>query len=205
MTIPDPDGLDWSKGDGLIPAIVQHADTARVLMLGYMSRESLTESERRGRVVFFSRSRQTLWMKGETSGNVLELVSVATDCDRDALLVRARPAGPVCHLGTETCFPEDRREDLAFLGDLEAVIGQRRGADPDASYSARLFEAGTARIAQKVGEEGVEVALAAVTGDRKELVGESADLVYHLIVLLTDRDLALADVLATLAERHQPG
>lgn len=193
---------DWAKGGGLLPAIVQHATTGEVLMLGYMNAESLAATHASGFVTFWSRSRQRLWRKGETSGNVLALRSVALDCDRDALLVRAEPHGPTCHLGTSSCFGNAARLPLGFLAELDALVATRAGQRPAGSYTTRLFEAGTRRIAQKVGEEGVETALAAVAQDDEAVLGEAADLVYHLTVLLRARGLSLADAAATLARRH---
>lgn len=194
----DIDALDWNKQGGLLPAIVQDAGTLRVLMLGYMSRESLAHTLAGGQVTFFSRSRNTLWTKGETSGNTLQLVSVETDCDRDSLLVLARPNGPTCHLGTPSCFPQAPADAVAAL---DTVVAQRLANATDASYTRRLFDAGIARIAQKVGEEGVETALAAVTADDAALRGEAADLTYHLLVLLRARGLGWDDVRAELARR----
>ncbi len=194
----DIDTLDWDKQGGLLPAIVQDAGTLRVLMLGYMSRESLALTWASGRVAFFSRSRQALWTKGESSGNTLELVSVETDCDRDSLLVLARPQGPTCHTGAVSCFTQAPHDAVAAL---DAVVAQRQAADSDASYTRRLFDAGIARIAQKVGEEGVETALAAVTADDAALCGEAADLTYHLLVLLRARGLDWNAVRAELARR----
>jgi len=194
----DIDSLAWDKQDGLLPAIVQDATSLRVLMLGYMSRESLAHTLASGRVTFFSRSKQRLWTKGETSGNTLELVSLEADCDRDSLLVLARPQGPVCHNGTASCFPNAPDDSVAAL---DAVVAQRKAAPADASYTRKLFDAGIARIAQKVGEEGVETALAAVTADDQALRGEAADLVYHLLVLLQARGLDWSDVRAELARR----
>ena len=194
----DIDTLDWEKQGGLLPAIVQDAGTLRVLMLGYMSRESLALTLESGRVAFFSRSRQALWTKGESSGNTLELVSIETDCDRDSLLVLARPHGPTCHTGSISCFAQAPHDAVAAL---DAVVAQRQAADSDASYTRRLFDAGIARIAQKVGEEGVETALAAVTADDTSLCGEAADLTYHLLVLLRARGLDWNDVRAELARR----
>ncbi|MCC6171271.1 MAG: bifunctional phosphoribosyl-AMP cyclohydrolase/phosphoribosyl-ATP diphosphatase HisIE [Gammaproteobacteria bacterium] len=199
------DSLDFTKGTGLLPAIVQHADTGAVLMLGWMNAEAVRESLRRGRVVFWSRSKQRLWEKGETSGHTLEVISSAVDCDRDTLLWLARPRGPVCHLQTMTCFGNERRsgaESLAFLGRLERVIEERIAAGEDRSYTARLYAAGTRRIAQKVGEEGVETALAAVAEDDAKLLGEAADLLFHLAVLLKARGLDLPAVVAELESRH---
>lgn len=197
--------IDFAKGDGLVPVIVQDAASARVLMLGYMNSSAAAETLRRGRVVFWSRSKNRLWEKGETSGHSLDLVSMALDCDADTLLVRAVPAGPVCHRGTTTCFDDDgaAAETLGFLGELEAIIANRMTSATEASYTAKLLAAGTRRIAQKVGEEGVEVALAGAAGNREELISESADLLYHLIVMLKSRDLSLRDVAAELQSRHR--
>ncbi len=201
----DIDKLDWSKTGGLVPAIVQHALTGAVLMLGYMNREALRETLARQRVVFYSRTRRRLWEKGETSGHRLDVASVSADCDGDTLLVRALPTGPVCHTGTPTCFanqPATAAESLGFLAELQGIIAQRIADQPEGSYTARLCAAGPARIAQKIGEEGVEVALAAAAEDDARTVEESADLLYHLLLLLKSRNLSLADVARTLAERH---
>ena len=208
LTVADLDALDFARGDGLVPAIVQHADTGTVLMLGYMNREALHETLTRGRVVFFSRSRQRLWEKGETSGHTLELVAVHADCDADALLVTARPRGAVCHAGTASCFadsPPTAGVQLAFLGRLEQVLGARLAERPAGSYTARLAAGGAKRVAQKVGEEGIEVALAGASGPDGELIAESADLLYHLLVLLRTRGLSLARVIAELQARHVAG
>lgn len=209
MTLSESDleALDFAKGDGLLPAVVQDADGGALLMVGYMNAEALRETLRRRRVVFWSRSKGRLWEKGETSGNHLDLVEVRADCDADALRVLARPAGPVCHLGTSTCFgdgPATDAERLQFLTRLERIVEARIATAPadGGSYTARLFAAGPRRIAQKVGEEGVEVALAAVCETPEKLVGESADLLFHLVVLLKARGLGLADVLAELERRH---
>ena len=196
--------LDWNKGGGLLPAIVQDAHDARVLMLGYMSPEALDRTIATGRVTFWSRSRDALWTKGETSGNGLELVSVVADCDRDTLLVRARPLGPTCHTGAPACFPESARAD-GVLASLDALVADRARTRSEGSYTARLFDAGTARIAQKVGEEAVETALAAVTRDDAGLLDEAADLVFHLVVLLRSRGLAWTDLEARLAARRTGG
>ncbi len=199
----DIDRLDFEKTDGLLPAVVQDGE-GTVLMLGYMNREALRESFARRRVVFFSRSRGRLWEKGETSGNTLDLLSVRTDCDRDTLLVTARPRGPVCHLGTATCFGDERAAagPLAFLSELETVIAQRIAERPEGSYTARLHAQGVKRMAQKVGEEGLEVALAAVAEPDEKLLGESADLLYHLLLLLKSRGLSLESVAEELRSRH---
>ena len=195
----DIDGLAWEKQGGLLPAIVQDADTLRVLMLGYMSREALQATLASGHVTFFSRSKQRLWMKGESSGDVLDLVRLEADCDADTLLVQARPAGPTCHLGRASCFPQAPADGLA---ELDAVIAQRAQELPEGSYTTRLFEGGIRRIAQKVGEEGVETALAAVAQDDDALLGEASDLLFHLLVLLRARGLSLADALQVLETRR---
>jgi phosphoribosyl-ATP pyrophosphohydrolase/phosphoribosyl-AMP cyclohydrolase len=204
----DIDSLDFGKSEGLLPAIVQHAQTGAVLMLGYMNQEALRETFSRGHVVFFSRSKQRLWEKGETSGHFLELQSIRTDCDRDALLITAWPRGPVCHVGTSTCFgdePVTPAEKLAFLSTLEGVIAKRATEKPEGSYTARLFAQGHRRIAQKVGEEGVEVALAAVTEADVKVISESADLMFHLLVMLKHRGLSLERVVTELQARHRNG
>ncbi|MBS0215519.1 MAG: bifunctional phosphoribosyl-AMP cyclohydrolase/phosphoribosyl-ATP diphosphatase HisIE [Proteobacteria bacterium] len=195
----DIESLDWSKSpDGLLPAIVQDADTLRVLMLGYVNRESLARTLESGHVTFFSRSRNALWTKGESSGHFLDLVSLQADCDNDTVLVMARPHGPTCHLGRASCFPDARSDTLA---ELDRLIATRESERPEGSYTTKLFEGGVRRIAQKVGEEGVETALAGVAQGDAELLGESADLLYHLLVLLRSRGLGLADVLAVLEQR----
>lgn len=205
MTLDDVDTLDWDKGGGLLPAIVQHARTGRVLMLGYMNDSALRETLGGGRVVFYSRSRDTLWTKGETSGNYLNVVDVSTDCDSDAILVLADPIGPTCHRGTESCFADAAPTDaqrLAFLALLENIIANRIADQPESSYTAKLYARGTGRIAQKVGEEGVETALAAVSRDDEGLVSECADLLFHLLVLLKSRELDLERVVGELKARH---
>ena len=185
---------------------MQDADTGAVLMLGYMNREALAETLANNRVTFWSRSRGRLWTKGETSGNFLALRALAMDCDGDALLVQAIPDGPACHTGTRTCWganaPQTAAEPLAFLAKLERVIKQRIVARPEGSYTAKLLSQGTRRIAQKVGEEGLELALAAVDGEDDELIGEAADLLYHAMLLLEVRKLSLARVVAELEWRH---
>jgi phosphoribosyl-AMP cyclohydrolase / phosphoribosyl-ATP pyrophosphohydrolase len=205
MKIEEISTLDWAKGDGLLPAVVQHATSGAVLMVAFMNRESLRETLTTGRVFFYSRSRKAQWMKGETSGNVLNVVNVSTDCDRDSLLVLAEPQGPVCHRGTVTCFADQSptaAEGLSFLAQLEAVIAQRIAQQPEGSYTARLFAGGPSRIAQKIGEEGVEVALAAVGSDDQQIVSETADLLYHLLLLMKSRNLSLARVVHELESRH---
>jgi len=201
MTL-DIGALAWDKQGGLLPAIVQDAGNGRVLMLGYMDRAALARTLELGQVSFFSRSRQAPWTKGETSGHTLALVSIEADCDHDTLLVQARPQGPTCHLERPSCFPS---APANFLGDLDALVAARERDRPAGSYSTKLFEAGTRRIAQKVGEEGVETALAGVAQDDAALLGEAADLVYHLVVLLRARGLGWAQIAATLEQRHRPG
>ena len=193
------ESLAWDKQGGLLPAIVQDAATLRVLMLGYMNREALQATLDSGQVTFYSRSKQRLWAKGESSGHVLELVSLRNDCDDDTLLVLANPKGPTCHLQRESCFPAAPGN---FLAELDVLVAQRERERPEGSYTTRLFEGGVRRVAQKVGEEGVETALAAVAQDEAALLGESADLLYHLIVLLRARGLSVQDAVAVLQTRH---
>ena len=199
--------IDWSRNDGLIAAIVQDADSGAVLMLGWMNREAYELTRSTGHVSFFSRSRNRLWVKGETSGHYLELRSMAVDCDGDALLVLARPHGPTCHLNTPTCWgetpPAAAAAQLQFLNTLEQIIEQRIAERPEDSYTTRLLSEGTRRIAQKVGEEALEVALAAMAQSRPEVIGEAADLLFHLLLLLKVKDISLAQVVAELRQRHQ--
>jgi len=194
------DALAWDKQGGLLPAIVQDAQTLRVLMLGYMDRAALQATLDTRRVTFFSRSKGRLWTKGEHSGHFLQLVSIEDDCDSDTLLVLAHPQGPTCHLQRTSCFPQAPGD---FLTELDALVAQRERERPAGSYTTRLFEAGVRSIAQKVGEEGVETALAAVAQDDAELAGEAADLLYHLLVLLRSRGMALEDAVAVLRTRHR--
>jgi phosphoribosyl-ATP pyrophosphohydrolase/phosphoribosyl-AMP cyclohydrolase len=199
------DQVDFAKGDGLVPAIVQDANSGAVLMLGYMNRAALEQTLARKRAVFFSRSKQRLWEKGETTGHTLDVVDVALDCDADTLLISATPRGPVCHNGTLTCFgdqPRTAAADIAFLATLERVVEQRAAQKPDTSYTARLLEKGIAKVAQKVGEEGVETALAGVAEGVDKVVEESADLLFHLLVLLRARGVPLRDVVDKLESRH---
>ncbi|WP_462156073.1 bifunctional phosphoribosyl-AMP cyclohydrolase/phosphoribosyl-ATP diphosphatase HisIE [Pseudoalteromonas piscicida] len=193
--------VDFDKS-ALIPAIVQDVLTGVVLMQGFMNKEALEVTLEKQLVTFYSRSKSRLWTKGETSNNVLTLVEVHTDCDKDSLLIYAKPQGPTCHLGSESCFA-DTMPELAFLGKLERVIAQRKNASPESSYTASLFAKDLSRSCQKVGEEGVEVALAAMKNDNEELLNESADLLYHLIVLLQRQGLTLRDVVNTLKDRHK--
>ena len=201
LTQNDIETLNWDKNAGLIPAVIEDAVSGRVLMLAYMNREALQKTLETKRVTFFSRSKGRLWTKGETSGNFLNLVDLAADCDKDTLLVTVNAEGPACHLGTTSCFG-DLQSRWQFLRDLEVLLASRKGADPATSYTASLYARGTKRIAQKVGEEGVETALAATVHDREELRNEAADLVYHLLVLLQAENLELADVIDILRERH---
>lgn len=197
------DELDFSNLGGLIPAVVQHAGTGAVLMVGYMNRAAVEETLRTGLVTFWSRSRRTLWRKGETSGNTLTLVDMTADCDSDALLVRALPAGPVCHRGTGSCFAEAADTPADILHRLEDVIRSRREQMPEQSHTARLFAEGIERIAQKVGEEATEVVVAGLKQDDTSLRAETADLLYHLLVLLNARDVSWTDVLKELERRRR--
>ena len=197
-----PTTLDWDKTDGLVPLVAQHAHDGRVLMLGYANREALALTLETREVHFWSRSKRRIWRKGETSGHVLKLVSIAADCDGDALLAQVLPAGPTCHRGTASCFDGESRAH-PWLNELEALIAERATADPEASYVARLLAAPAARRAQKIGEEGVEVALAAATGTADALREEAADLVFHLLVLLRGAGLTWGDVVGELARRHR--
>jgi len=195
--------IDFAKGSGLVPAIVQDADTLQVLMLGYMNAEAVAKTEKTGLVTFYSRSRETLWTKGETSGNTLALVSMAVDCDQDTILVKARPSGPTCHEGTVSCFGDNGADGVGFLSYLETLIETRKTANPESSYTAQLLQGPLRRTAQKVGEEGVETALAAVAETDDKLVSEAADLIYHTLVLLAAKDVKLAAVIAELQGRHK--
>ena len=199
----DSSVLDWSKGEGLLPAVVQHWRSGAVLMLGYMNADALAQTQRTGKVTFFSRSKQRLWTKGETSGHFLLLKSLRGDCDNDTILVQAEPIGPTCHKGTQSCFGDGSEPPLAFLADLDALVAQRESERPTGSYTTKLFDGGVRRIAQKVGEEGVETALAAVAQEANDLRSESADLIFHLLVLLRARGVEFADVIAELRARHK--
>jgi len=194
--------LDWVKTDGMMPVVVQHRVSGEVLMHGYMNQQALDKTLSEGNVTFFSRTKQRLWTKGETSGNFLKVVSITPDCDNDTLLVLADPIGPTCHLGTSSCF-SPAAADWTFLYQLEQLLAERKHADPKSSYTASLYASGTKRIAQKVGEEGVETALAATVNDRHELTNEASDLIYHLLVLLQDQELDLSTIIANLRERHK--
>jgi phosphoribosyl-ATP pyrophosphohydrolase/phosphoribosyl-AMP cyclohydrolase len=199
----DLSALAWEKMDGLLPAIVQDAATLQLLMLGYMSREALAETLASGFATFFSRSKSRLWRKGEESGNHLKVQGVFADCDDDALLVLAEPAGPTCHLGTTSCFTEATAPGIGWLAQLARIVQARAGADPAGSYTARLLGEGPSRIAQKVGEEGVELALAGAGGTSKACIAEAADLIYHVTVLMQARGFGWGEVAETLRERHE--
>jgi phosphoribosyl-ATP pyrophosphohydrolase/phosphoribosyl-AMP cyclohydrolase len=202
VTTENINELAWQKMDNLIPAIIQHAATGAVLMQGYMNQESLAATLDTGKATFFSRSKQALWVKGETSGHFLNVQQVLSDCDQDSLLIACTPIGPSCHLGTESCFPEQKLTQQNFLSQLEQVIDSRKDDDPKESYTAHLFSRGTTKMAQKVGEEGVEVALAAVAETKEDLLGECADLFYHTLVLLADQKIDLSEVMEVLQKRH---
>src|ERR1700722_4409317 len=206
MTPGDIEKLNWSKGNGLLPVIIQDAASASVLMTGFVNREALTLMLELRQVVLYSRTRKRIWVKGEASGNYIQVEQIATDCDSDAVLVSGTPAGPVCHTGAATCFADKRpavsqRSPVAFLTELEQIVSERLSAGSPESYTARLAAGGLRRIAQKVGEEALEVALA-VEAPKPDLLGESADLIFHLIVLLKIRGLSMADVAHVLSIRH---
>ena len=194
--------LNFDKMNGLIPAIIQDATTSKVLMLGFMNEESLEKTKLTGLVTFFSRSRNELWTKGETSGNFLRVKEIITDCDNDTILIKVLHDGVVCHTGAQTCFGEENKSDLEFLNYLTNLIESRKESNQDESYTSKLFAAGSKRIAKKVGEEAVEVALEAENGELDRLIDESADLIYHLMVLLSSRDINLYNVVNRLKERH---
>ena len=199
MSPEEINALDWEKQKGLLPAVVQDEDNGRVLMLGYMNRDAIDATLDTGHVTFWSRSKERLWTKGETSGNALVFVRMEADCDRDTLLVIARPSGPTCHEGSASCFKE---APANFLAELDALIRERELDRPPGSYTANLFDSGTRGIAQKVGEEAVETALAAVAEDDESLLGEAADLIFHLTVLLRSRGLSVHDAVKVLRDRH---
>ncbi|MBC8192365.1 MAG: bifunctional phosphoribosyl-AMP cyclohydrolase/phosphoribosyl-ATP diphosphatase HisIE [Candidatus Marinimicrobia bacterium] len=202
VTRENLDQLAWDKQQGLIPAIIQDAITGVLLMQAYMNQEALIKTLETGRVTFFSRTRQCLWEKGETSGNTLHFKEIVSDCDGDSLMVLATPTGPVCHTGAATCWEEGPQPGLTFLSELEGVIAYRQTTPSETSYTAKLLKRGPKFIAQKVGEEAVETALAAVAGDDQEFLDESADLIYHLLVLIKSRGLTLNDVVSVLKARH---
>jgi len=197
------DQLDWDKVNQLMPVVVQDAINGKVLMLGYMNHEALEKTLEIKKVTFYSRTKERLWTKGESSGNHLELIDISKDCDNDTLLIMANPVGPTCHLGTTSCFADSEGFELDFISHLNSVIGDRYLNRDNKSYTSSLFDSGVKRMAQKVGEEGVEVALAAATDDREELVNEASDLIYHLLVLLRGKDVPLTEVIDNLKQRHK--
>lgn len=198
--------IDFQKCGGLVPAIIQDAQTKTVLMLGYMNEESLRKTQETGLVTFYSRSRQCLWTKGETSGNYLHVVSIKSDCDNDTLLIQANPDGPTCHTGTDTCWGEENKPNpLLFLSELSDFIEKRHEEMPEGSYTTSLFKDGLNRMAQKVGEEALELVIEATNGTNDRLIYEGSDMLYHLIVLLTSKGLRIEDMARELMERHNPG
>lgn len=197
--------IDFDKMDGLVPAIIQDADTAKVLMLGFMNREAYDKTMETGKVTFYSRTRNRLWTKGEESGNFLHVVSVKADCDRDTLLIQVHPVGPVCHTGTDTCWGEKNEQPVMFLKELQDFINVRHTEMPEGSYTTSLFRSGVNKMAQKVGEEAVEIVIEACNGTDDRLIYESADLLYHLIVLLTSKGYSIEDIARELKERHGVG
>ena len=197
--------IDFDKMNGLVPAIIQDANTKNVLMLGFMNKEAYDKTVATGKVTFWSRSRNCLWTKGETSGNYLELVNIQNDCDNDTLLVKAIPHGPTCHTGTDTCWGEENTDNpLLFIGELQDFIEKRHEEMPEGSYTTRLFNDGIKKIAQKVGEEALESVIEAVDGDNDKMVYEVADMMYHLLVMLTAKGLRIVDIANELAKRHHP-
>ena len=197
------DEIDWDKGEGLVPAIVQNTDNGQIVMLAYMDRAALAQTISSKKVTFFSRSKNRLWTKGETSGNWLDFISGEMDCDADTLLIQARPQGPSCHTGSVTCFNDQTPSNIGFLDQLGALIADRHKTMPEGSYTTSLFAEGKARIAQKVGEEGVELALARMKDDNAEMASEAADLLFHMMVLLEDAGLSLGDAISVLQNRHK--
>ena len=198
--------IDFDKLQGLVPAVIQDAVTNKVLMLGFMNREAYEKTVQTGLVTFWSRTRNCLWTKGETSGNVLRVVKILNDCDNDTLLIKVNPAGPVCHTGADTCWNEtNERNPLLFLTELQDFINKRHEEMPEGSYTTSLFKDGLNRMAQKVGEEALELVIEATNGTNDRLIYEGSDMLYHLIVLLTSKGLLIEDMAAELAERHQPG
>lgn len=196
--------LDFNKMDGLVPAIIQDAETAKVLMLGYMNQEAYDKTIKTGLVTFYSRTRQRLWTKGEESGNFLDVVSIKEDCDQDTLLIQVHPRGPVCHTGTDTCWGEVNSEPVMFLKELQQFIQKRHEEMPEGSYTTSLFQSGINKMAQKVGEEAVETIIEATNGTNERLIYEGSDLLYHLIVMLTAKGLSIEDLARELEERHKP-
>ena len=205
--------IDFNKMDGLVPAIIQDAQTDKVLMLGFMNEEAYKKTVETGKVTFWSRTRNTLWTKGETSGNFLNVVEILNDCDQDTLLIKANPVGPVCHTGADTCWNEknphkpanSKDNALLFLSELQDFIEKRHEEMPEGSYTTSLFKDGLNRMAQKVGEEALELVIEACNGTNERMIYEGSDMLYHLIVLLTSKGLRIEDMAAELRERHNPG
>lgn len=195
--------LDFDKVGGLIPAIIQDNETNKVLMLGYMNQEALDRTKELGKVTFYSRTKQRLWTKGEESGNFLHVISIQEDCDQDTLLIKVNPVGPVCHTGDDTCFKEENREEVMFFKHLQQFIEKRHNEMPEGSYTTSLFQSGVNRMAQKVGEEAIESVIEACNGTDDRLIYESADMLYHLIVLLTSKGLSIEDLSRELQKRHK--
>lgn len=201
--LKDIDQVDFRKMDGLVPAIIQDSESLKVLMLGFMNKEALQKTRETGKVTFFSRTKNRLWTKGEESGNFLNVVSILSDCDDDTLLIKARPEGPVCHTGNDTCFDEmNPAGNIGFLTYLQDFIDKRKREMPEGSYTTSLFNAGTGKISQKVGEEAVETIIGAMANDNENFIYEAGDLLYHLIVLLTHKGFRIEDVVAELEKRH---
>lgn len=198
--------IDFEKGQGLVPAIIQDAETKTVLMLGYMNKDAYQKTVETGRVTFWSRTRNTLWTKGETSGNFLNVVEIKNDCDQDTLLIKVHPDGPTCHKGTDTCWGEKNESNpLLFLTELQNFIEKRHEEMPEGSYTTSLFRDGLNRMAQKVGEEALELVIEACNGTDERMIYEGSDMLYHLIVLLTSKGMRIEDMAAELRERHNPG
>ena len=196
--------LDFSKMNGLVPAIIQDGKTHKVLMLGFMNEEAYNKTKETGKVTFWSRTKNRLWTKGETSGNFLNVVSMEADCDNDTLLIKVNPTGPVCHTGADTCWGEKNENPLAFLGELQRFIEKRYEEMPKGSYTTSLFQSGVGRMAQKVGEEAVESVIEAMACNNERLIYEASDMIYHLMVLLTSKGLKFEDLATELQKRHDP-
>ena len=196
--------LDFDKMDGLVPAIIQDSRTLKVLMLGFMNKEAYEKTVETGKVTFWSRTKQRLWTKGETSGNTLTVVDIKADCDNDTLLIKAIPAGPVCHTGSDTCWDEKNQTPIMFLSELQRFIEKRHEEMPEGSYTTSLFKSGCGRMAQKVGEEAIESVIEAMANNNERLIYEASDMIYHLIVLLTSKGLKIEDLAQELQKRHDP-
>ena len=196
--------LDFDKMDGLVPAIIQDSRTLKVLMLGFMNQEAYEKTVETGKVTFWSRTKQRLWTKGETSGNTLTVVDIKADCDNDTLLIKAIPAGPVCHTGSDTCWDEKNQNPIMFLSELQRFIEKRHEEMPEGSYTTSLFKSGCGRMAQKVGEEAIESVIEAMANNNERLIYEASDMIYHLIVLLTSKGLKIEDLAQELQKRHDP-